>query len=300
MANPLNITVENPDELLNTGYFGVGALVRVERSSTGGGIGFSEVGTGAILTATTLYPYYDAGGVAGDYYRVRYSKASPSIPADYSVYGEEFQGGVDSLICSLADARQRIGILSPTDHSQDENLLQWINQVDNWLAMRTGRRFMPDPATGTKTYTFDVAGSDWWWSRTLYIPRGVRSVTLLETAPNTGGTYSTVTATNVFLRPSDGERPPGWPATRIELSDWGSAYFRGGYDTVRVTGTFGFAAVPPAIEQLALTLVVAAMRETATSGGETVVVNIDGSRTFERSLSTRDRTTLELYTDRPV
>lgn len=290
MANPISLVVENPDELLNTGYFGADSLIRVERSSTGGGVGFAEVGTAAIVSGTTLYPYYDAGGVAGDFYRVRYSKASPNIPADYSVYGAEFQGGVDSLICSLADARQRIGLLSPTDHSQDENLLQWITQAGDWLAHRTGRCFTPDPATGTKTYLFDGDGS-----RDLFVPRGVRSITTLELASATGGAY--VASTDFFLRPGDAVRSPGWPYTRIALSDMAGTYFWPGYDTVKITGTFGFAAVPPAIEQLALTLVVAAMRETSSSGGETVTINADGSRVFERSLSRKDRDTLEMFSD---
>jgi hypothetical protein len=298
MANPLSITVENPDELLNTGYYGAGALVRVERSSTGGGIGFSEVGTAAIVTATTLYPYYDAAGIAGDYYRVRYSKASPSVPADYSVYGAEFQGGVQSGLCSLADLKQR---LPGTTSADDEELLQLITQVTTNIHRYCHRYFLPDPPTGTTTYLFD--GNDvLHGGRMLYVQRGIQSISLLRAAWFTNGDWHVIPSTDYFLMPNQQDRDPGDPATQLWMTDFPKAqsnsfgpYFRWGMRNIEVTGVFGYAEVPADVEYVALTMAVRLWRTRQGGQTDSVMPPEAGQAVISRLLSIDERNTLRSY-----
>jgi hypothetical protein len=79
------------------------------------------------------------------------------------------------------------------------------------------------------------------------------------------------------------------------LSDVGSSTFYPGFANVRLTGTFGWAAIPADISAIALTLAVSAARERGAGGGDSVTIGIGGERTFERALSYKDRMTLEKY-----
>ena len=127
----------------------------------------------------------------------------------------------------------------------------------------------------------------------------IAAATTLEVAsssqPESGVTFTTVTAADWFLRPLGIDRGNGWPATKIVISDRSSSCFTAGYNTVRLTGALGFDTVPAEVEAIGLTLVVAAFRERASSGGDTVTVGIDGERRYERSLSYKDRQTLDDY-----
>jgi hypothetical protein len=124
-------------------------------------------------------------------------------------------------------------------------------------------------------------------SRVLWLD--VRSVSELAVATQTGGTYTVIPATDYFLRPLPQDRDPGWPATRIELSDWPS------YNTVRVKAVTGWPAIPDEITDVALTMVVRAWH--ARQGGQTDIVGTDetGAPVVSRYLSGRDRETLKRY-----
>lgn len=283
MANILKIGVDNPAELLDASAFGAGALIRVESSATGGGAGFSEVGTTALVDGTYIYTFYDTSGEAGAFYRHRFSTATPAVAGDYSPYSDEYLGGVDTGLCTIYDVKQRLGIPA-SDTSEDENLLGYISQATAYIQNYTGRWFLPT----TGTYTFD--GNN---DTELHIPVGIQSVSALTVASETGGTP--VAVTDFVLRPSPIYRHAGWPATRIALTDNAPVVFYSGFDTVSVTGTYGWASVPSDIEEVALDIVVALHRERGASGGDSVTINIDGSRTYERALSWRSKGILDFY-----
>jgi hypothetical protein len=140
-------------------------------------------------------------------------------------------------------------------------------------------------------YYFDGDGS-----RVLYFD--VRSVSELAVAQQTGGAYTVIAATEYFLRPLPQERSPGWPATRIELSDYpvgGQWYFPRGYATVRVKAVTGWPAIPDDIADLALTMAVRAWH--ARQSGQTDIVGNDetGAPIVSRFISGRDRETLKAY-----
>ncbi len=80
----LRLSVSNPDELLGSGVLGAGAKIRVERSATGGGVGFTEIATTNLVTITYAYTVYDATGSTTSWYRARYSNAGGTVFTDYS------------------------------------------------------------------------------------------------------------------------------------------------------------------------------------------------------------------------
>jgi hypothetical protein len=140
----------------------------------------------------------------------------------------------------------------------------------------------------TALYYFDGDGG-----RVLYLD--VRSVSELAVATQTGGTYSVVAATDYFLRPLPQDRSPGWPATRIELSDLGSEQFWRGYSTVRVKAAVGWPAIPDDITGVALTAVVRAWH--ARQSGQTDIVGNDetGAPIVSKYISGQDWFTIKAY-----
>jgi len=123
----------------------------------------------------------------------------------------------------------------------------------------------------------------------------VRAVSELAIASQTGGSYTVIDADDYFLRPLPQERAPGWPATRIELSDLSGEWFHHGYSTVRVKAVTGWPAIPDDITDLACTMVVRAWH--ARQSGQTDIVGNDetGAPIVSRYLSARDRDTLRAY-----
>jgi hypothetical protein len=136
---------------------------------------------------------------------------------------------------------------------------------------------------------FDGDGSDTLWL-------DVRAVTELAIASGTGGAYTALAATDYFLRPLPQDRSPGWPATRVVLSDIASQRtFPRGYSTVRLTAVTGWPAIPDDIADVACTMVVRAWH--ARQSGQTDIVGNDetGAPIVSRYLSARDRDTIKAY-----
>jgi len=143
----------------------------------------------------------------------------------------------------------------------------------------------------TALYYLDGDGS-----RVLWVD--VRAVSELAVASQTGGSYTVLAAADYFLRPQPLDREPGWPATRIELSDYpvsGYWYFPAGYNTVRLKAVLGWPAIPDEITDVALTMAVRAWH--ARQSGQTDIVGTDetGAPVVSRYISGRDRETLKRY-----
>jgi hypothetical protein len=299
VANTLKISVENADELLLAGVYGAGALIRIQSSATEGGVYANLSGTGstptiALVAGTSIYTGQDPSGTSSTWYKTRFENAGGTLTSDYSAAFQVAPEG-SGLLASLHDLRQRLEI-PYTDTEQDENLIEWLTQATAFIHTYTGRRFTPDGAT---TYTADghdaVRGG-----RCLLFPKGIRSLTMLEVADQTGGDFTEVESGHYFLRPSEAARTPGWPFTQVWLSDVGSAFFAPGYANVRLTGAFGWAAIPADISAIALNLAVAAARERGAGGGDIVTIGIGGERSFERALSFKDKMNLDFYRVRHV
>lgn len=286
MANVVRVYVENPDEILNAGHSGAGAVVQLQSSATEAGT-YADVTTAAIVTAIRAYTIYDAAGSSTTWYRTRYETSGGTGTSDWSAV---FQIGATTY-CSLDDVKQRLQ--RTADTTDDELFAEYINEATDYMRGYIGRDLLD---TGL-IYTFDgldtVRGR-----RCLLIPRGVRSLSLLETAASTGSSFSTVTAGDYFLRPTAQERTPGWPATELWLSDVSGSLstFPSGYDNVRLTGTFGFASVPLRVEEVALNLVVRMYASRQAGQADLIGAGSDGgSPMVSTFLSRRDRDTLDMF-----
>jgi hypothetical protein len=152
------------------------------------------------------------------------------------------------------------------------------------------------PITST-TYIVDTQAG-----YVLRFPIGVRTVSALGInvqthQPDTGGTYVSVTAANILLRPSGSDLPIGWPPTEIRLSRASSLYFGTIENGASVTGTFGFAAVPPDIQAVTIDAVVAAYQ--SRKNGASGVIGADGDAIIPWvsffSKGSPQRATLERY-----
>lgn len=297
MPNIIQITVESPDDILNVGAYGVAAEVQLQTSATEGGAYADVSGTGStpaivVLTGVRSYTGYDPNGIVSSWYRTRFTTADGTTRV--SDWSDPFQVAPEGsgLICSLWDVKQELGTTSTTD---DELLTEKIRQIGALIQGYTGRRFVRTPASGDDTFYFDVATS----GRRLSIPVGIASATVLEVAtgtqPESGGTFTTVTAAEWWLRPVESERDYGWPATSIHLSDQSSSYFAVGYNTVRLTGALGWSAVPYDIQAIAQRAVVSSYMSKGSGAGGVAAVGPTGAMTILRAISPADAKTLDWY-----
>lgn len=260
MSNVLQIIAENSEDLLNAGAYGAGALIRVQTSATSGGVYADISGTGstptiALVAGDRTYTGYDPNGTVTSWYRTRYENVGGTRLSDWSAV---FQvAGGSPQLCSVGQVKARLNPSGAVSDTLDDALIaELIEEVSNWIEDYTGRRFTPETAV---TYTFDASAG-----RVLRVPRGIRSITSIGVAsssqPGTGGTYTTGTLADYLLRPLAVDLPSGWPATEVHLSPLAGTvrWFVEGYNTVTITGNFGFAAVPRSIEAVAIDATVAA------------------------------------------
>jgi len=295
MAKTLSLAVEDPDAILAATNYDAGAVIRVHWCATEAGV-YASLTTVAIVSGTKTYTVHDSAGTAVTWYRTRYENAGATVVSDWTA---SFQAGDETggRLCSLVDVKQRLGV---TDTTDDEILLEFIDQVSDEIASVTGRSFVPDPLSGTKTVYLDYSGDGY----TLFLPKGVRTVTYLGTAstdqPDGTGTYTEITSAYYYLDPPAHERSNGWPATRISLPWNRSGQFYTGRRTVKLTGSFGWASVPPAIRAIAEMLVVSAYRARGSGGLTTYTIGTEGERSYQRMLTTADIKTLAWYRDAPV
>jgi hypothetical protein len=290
MANQLRLTAENPEELLNTGAYGAGAVIRLQTATTETGVYADVTGTGstptlALVAGTYNYPAFDPTSTSTAWYRTRFENVGATRVSDWSV---AFQVGTGAYT-SLFNVKQDLD-RAPTDATSDELLLDYIAEATDYIRGYTSRDF----ATTSGTFTFD-GYSAIYRGRCLLIPRGVQSISLLEVAANTGGSFNTISSPNYVLRPSAQERTPGWPATEVWMTDIpvGSAlaFFPRGIDNIRITGVLGFG-VPARIEGVARRLVVRAYAARQ-AGGNDMTGSENGTPIVSQFLSKRDREVLD-------
>lgn len=185
--------------------------------------------------------------------------------------------------------KSRMGI---TDTTDDTALGTVCDQINAYIEGPEGCGRVLAPISSA-AYVFDGDGS-----RRLKYPKGIRAVSLLEVAGYTNAAYVTVPSTDYFLRPSAVDLTPGWPFSRIEFTNYPTgmyAVFPYGYNTVRVTMTTGFAAIPDDITELALTAAARAWH--AVQAGQQDIIGTDemGRPLVSRFFSLRDKGTLRAY-----
>lgn len=256
MPNILHVVTSDPDELLNAGAYGAGAVIRVQTSATAGGVYADVSGAGAtptlaIVTEDGTYTAYDPNGVSTSWYRTRYENVGGTRTSAWSAV---FQAGTRQL-CSISQVKARVNPAGVADSVDDPLISELVDQVSDWIEHFTGRRFTPDDAA---TYVFSTEGG-----YVLRIPKGIRTVTSLSInslshQPDTGGTYTAVAAASILLRPSSGDLSSGWPPTEVRLSRATTLVFGTIENGATITGNFGFAATPPDVQAVCIDAVVAA------------------------------------------
>lgn len=286
----LILDVDDPDDLLD-GY-GTGALIRVERDTSESMATSAEITTIPIVVGQLEYEYWDQTGTPADYYRVRYSKASPLLDTDYSDYSPVFQATTPAQYTDLFKVKSQAKIEDDTD---DAFLIDAIDAADAWMRGEMHGIFI-GPSTDTSR-TFDLPKA----SRTVFIPGGVRSVSSLQIREYTGGPLQTILASDYVLRPQAWQRLAGMTTDRIEFVDsigiTGSyTHFYAGYGTAVVNSTaFGPEKVPPDLSRIATTVVIWLHRSRAAGEGA-VIGNIDtGELIVNRVLTPFDGWTLQRY-----
>lgn len=170
-----------------------------------------------------------------------------------------------------------------------------VAETNQWIESFTGTVLAPVTYTTQLFDSFAYPDGNLLDYRTLFFPWGVRSVSLLETAPSTGGSFTTVDSATYFLRPLDQDRIPGMPADRICMSDLGS-YFPTGFAVIRVTGTGGPTAVPDDVRSVAVTICERSwLASKAGRADQVQTVEADGEVLVTRFVAAEDKATLRRY-----
>jgi hypothetical protein len=293
VVNIVTLTVENPDQILNAGAYGTGAIVRLQSATDSGGPFTDISGTGstpstAVIAGTRSYLAYDPNGLATTWYRTRYENVGASRVSDWS---DAFQSGDETagFLCSVYDVEQAVGSL---DANEREDVIETIREVTDAIQLYTGRLFVRTPLEGTADFLMDVEVD----STSLWVPEGIAELGSIDLAYGTGQTYGTLNPSDYFLDPI---RPyPGWTWTRIVLSDvltGGFDRFYEGYRTVRFNDSaLGWPAVPPVIQGIAKRAVI--RRHLGKGAGGTVVATGPaGTEILLPDMSGSDRQVLESY-----
>jgi hypothetical protein len=241
----LQIPVDNPDELLNTGFLGAGALGRWERSATGGGIGFAEIGTFALVTGTRLYTVYDPSGAVGSFYRVRYSKSDGSAPTPYS---PEWVSGPDiGAYASLATFRAFLRDQAGTTSADGDVELLALEAAARAIDRECGRQFHVMTTATARVYAIGLSTMPVGWPlfgrRFAVDTDDFADVAGMQVAFDATGNGSYTTVSTAY-RPTPFNGPAkGFPYTGLLFDIGLLPPFYGGM--VQVTAKWGWLATPP-------------------------------------------------------
>ena len=137
-----------------------------------------------------------------------------------------------------------------TDTADDTLIGTIVDQVNQFIESPHGTGRVVAPISSA-TYLIDGTGEP-----RFYFPKGIRAISALTFADYTGGTKATAGTVDVdyFVRPSTHDRTPGWPGLWVDLSDRATRRtFPLGYDTISLTCTAGWAAIPDDLVDVALT-----------------------------------------------
>lgn len=143
--------------------------------------------------------------------------------------------------------KARLGV-SDTD---DDTLMGTIcDQVNSFIEGPFGTNRVLAPVSSA-TYLFDIEEP----TTRLWFPNGIRAVSALSVGDYTGDSRDAIPSDEFFLRPLAQDRPNGWPATWLHLTDRPTvkSYFPVGREIVSMTATTGWAAIPDEIADVAAT-----------------------------------------------
>lgn len=233
---PVRVTVLAPDDVLRD--YGAGALIRLERAATEGGV-YAEIATKAVVARTYSYEFFDATGSTSSWYRYRFSTATPTLPEHYSEYFPPFSPSEPQAYASIDDLAltKRTDVDSRYVANAERRLQEASRQLDQAIGYGVG------PGVSV-TRVFDGDGSG-----RLHIHSGFTSVSLVEIQLEEGGSWIALEAegTGWLLEgePGDTQVVEGEPYFHIALLTTGTYWtFPRRRASVRVTYVPGWPAVP--------------------------------------------------------
>lgn len=173
---------------------------------------------------------------------------------------------------TTAGLKARLLPAGVTDTADDTLMGTICDQVNAFIESPFGCGRVIAPISSA-TYILDGSGLSY-----VYFPKGIRAVTALTIGDTTGDTLDTVTAADIFLRPLDQDRVPGWPAFYLYLSDVPVSTvtrrtFPSARGNVSLTCTAGWAAIPDDLTDVALTTATRAWH--ARQSGQADIVGSD-------------------------
>lgn len=238
-------TVDAPNALLGTDAFGAGALVRLERAATEDGV-YAEIDTSPLVADTFQYTHWDPSGTETHWYRWRVSNA---LSTAQTAYSDPFQGddladpSLPGLYASVDD------VVAGYDQRITNNKL--LARIHDKLRVATqeiidllGFDFFRHPQSGTETRLFAGNGRTRICIHSGLVPG---SVSLVEVRDSLDSTWESLAATDWLV---DQPSKPGHPLHHLSLSGLGNwSRYPAGDQLVRVTGAFGWPAVPESVRE---------------------------------------------------
>lgn len=279
----LRVNVDAPDDKLTE--FGAGAKLYWARDNSSAAGAFADAsGSVALLATQSQYEIVDATGQAGHFYRTRVGNAGATA---FDAWSDVFQAGAISAYATLDDLREELAI---PDKSADNRLSDLLEQASRYLDERCGHDFLRHPqVSGSESRLFWTEGG----SNLLLVRAGIVSLSQVELTTYTGGTYSSLAASDWALWPS--EVRPYHSHEGVLLSGLGTYQaFYAALDGARLTGVFGYEQVPPIVAKATLDLAREWFRQ-GPGGGGPVGVNQFGTPIFGGGEPKSVRDAIEAY-----
>lgn len=196
---------------------------------------------------------------------------------------------------TTALVKARLFAAGVTDTADDTLIGTIVDQVNQFIESPQGTGRILAPVTSA-TYLVDGNGLTH-----LYFPKGLRAVTALAIGDSTGDTRDTLVSTDYFLRPLAQDRAPGWPTMWIVLSDdpaGDHSVFHEGFETVSITATTGWDAIPDDIIDVALTTAVRAWHARQTGQADVIGNDETGEPLVSRYVAPFHWATIKAYRKR--
>jgi hypothetical protein len=194
--------------------------------------------------------------------------------------------------CTTANVKTRLGITDSTDDTLIGNI---VTQTNDWVEHYTQRPIGPNTG-GTATFDgYEDVDAD---GKTLFVRQGIRSITSITVAPSTGATAVTGTVADFVILPRSQNRRADWPGFLVRVKDsvTGSvSKFGHGYGDIVIVGDFGWAAIPPAITEIAETIAVRTWHARQAGQADVVGSEMNGEPVVSRYVSRKDKDTLRAF-----
>ncbi len=244
---------QSPDQLLNAGAYGTGAVIRLQWSATSTGTFADVSGTGstptiAIVTDIRSYTGYDPSGVATRWYRTRFENAGGTIVSDWStVFQVGETGGLVPDYVTLDEQRAFMRITGVSDIEADLPLANAITAASRAVDYATDRQFGLLSTAAARYYrpVWSEAHEKW----QIHID-DLMSITSLVVKSDTDddATYET-TITDYRLWPLNAASSSR-PWTEMVFGTSASLGYQEG--AIEVTALWGWSSVPATIKNATL------------------------------------------------